>query len=230
MAAVVAISVASVAASYAPLGEPDSSDTVASPGSASEARYPDRVYGVIDAGNGSPMLGDPSAPVTIIEFGDYQCHFCALWYHDTSPRVKDDLVSSGKTNLVFVDFAFLGRDSPKAAQASYCADDQGMYWEYHGVLYESQQDRIDGGWASPANLRAFAVDLELDIDTFNECMSSQKYADRVAYNTRVATENGVEATPTFFVVGPDGGHVMIQGAHPYSTFARAVDSASTMAG
>lgn len=192
--------------------------------SAMVAEYPDRMYGGIDTSNGSPMLGDLSAPVTIVEFGDYQCHFCALWYHETSPHVKANLVDAGMVNLIYVDFAFLGKDSPVAAEATYCAHDQGMYWEYHGILYESQQDRIDGGWASPANLRVFATELGLDIDEFNECMSSHKYAERVKYNTLVGSELGVDSTPTFFVVGSGSEPIVVPGAHPYSTFVRAVNS------
>ena len=75
--------------------------------------------------NGSPILGSESAPVTIVEFGDYQCEACYAWFHNTRDTLIDNYIETGKAKLVFVDLPFLGRDSPKAAHASYCADDQG---------------------------------------------------------------------------------------------------------
>ncbi|MBA4438833.1 MAG: thioredoxin domain-containing protein, partial [Nitrosopumilaceae archaeon] len=81
-----------------------------------------RTHGSISTALGSPVLGNPDAPITIVEFGDYQCHQCYNWFHDTKPMIMRDYIETGKANLVFVDFAFLGKDSPKAAQATYCAD------------------------------------------------------------------------------------------------------------
>jgi len=101
-----------------------------------------RSHGTISTAMGSPLLGDPSAPITIVEFGDYQCHQCYNWFHNTKPAITKEYIETGKANLVFVDLAFLGRDSPKAAQASYCAEDQGMYWEFHNMLYNSQESQI----------------------------------------------------------------------------------------
>ena len=189
-------------------------------------QYPGRTYGEISADMGSPILGDPSAQVTIVEFGDYQCHFCALWFHEIKPDISEKYLDTGIANLVFVDFAFLGRDSMKAAQASYCADDQDMYWPYHGILYESQMDEIDGGWASLSNLRNFAVELGLDVDEFNGCMASGKYVERVEHNTKIAREHGVNSTPTFFIVGPGDQQFMIRGAQPFDVFKRTIDVAS----
>ena len=103
----------------------------------------ERSHGTISTAMGSPILGDPSAPITIVEFGDYQCHQCYNWFHNTKPTITKEYIDTGKVNLVFVDMAFLGRDSPKAAQASYCAEEQDMYWEYHDVLYNLQEDKID---------------------------------------------------------------------------------------
>ena len=186
--------------------------------------YPGRTYGEINADAGSPILGDPSAPVTVVEFGDYQCHFCALWFHNTKPHIEEAYLDQGKAKLVFVDLAFLGRDSMKAAHASYCADDQDMYWPYHDMLYRSQADEIDGGWAALSNLRDFAVQLELDIDEFNECMASDKYGERIERNNRIAKEHGATSTPTFFIVGPGDQQVMIRGAQPFEVFEQTIDS------
>tara|TARA_B100002049_G_scaffold111424_1_gene82206 strand:- start:728 stop:1393 length:666 start_codon:yes stop_codon:yes gene_type:complete len=182
-----------------------------------------RAHGGISTAMGSPILGDPSAPITIVEFGDYQCHQCYNWFHNTKPMIMRDYIETGKANLVFVDFAFLGRDSPKASQATYCADDQGKYWEYHNFLYSSQESKIDSGWANSERLKAFAFSLGLDMELFNECLDSEKYSKRIQYNSQQARDNGVRGTPGFFIVGTDD-QKQIAGAQPFSVFQRIMDS------
>ena len=181
-----------------------------------------RSHGTISTAMGSPILGDPSAPITIVEFGDYQCHQCYNWFHNTKPTITKEYIETGKANLVFVDMAFLGRDSPKAAQASYCAEEQDMYWEYHDVLYTLQEDKIDNGWANSERLKAFAFSLGLDMELFESCLDSGKYSKRVQYNTQQAREHGVRGTPGFFIVGPDG-QQQIGGAQPFSVFKQVLD-------
>lgn len=182
-----------------------------------------RTHGTISTAMGSPILGDPSAPITIVEFGDYQCHQCYNWFHNTKPAITRDYIETGKANLVFVDMAFLGRDSPKAAQASYCAEDQGMYWEYHDVLYNSQESKIDNGWANSERLKAFAFSLGLDMELFESCLDSGKYSKRVQYNTQQARDHGVRGTPGFFIVSPDG-QQQLGGAQPFSVFKQVLDA------
>lgn len=182
-----------------------------------------QTHGTISTVMGSPLLGDPSAPVTIVEFGDYQCHQCYNWFHNAKSTVFENYVDTGKANFVFVDLAFLGRDSPKAAQASYCAEDQGKYWEYHDVLYNSQESKIDNGWANSERLKAFAFSLGLDMDLFDSCLDSGKYSKRVQYNIGEAKKHGVNGTPGFIIVGPDG-QQQISGAQPYSVFKQVIDS------
>ena len=183
-----------------------------------------RTHGSISTAMGSPILGDPDAPVTIVEFGDYQRHQCHNWFLDTKPMIMRDYIETGKVNLVFVDFAFLGRDSPKAAEATYCADDQNKYWEYHDSLYTAQESKIDNGWANSERLKAFAFNLNLDIDLFNECLDSGKYSKRVQYNSQEARDNGVRGTPGFFIIGPDFQQHPIGGAQPFSVFQRVLDT------
>ena len=182
-----------------------------------------RTHGTISTAMGSPILGDPSAPVTIVEFGDYQCHQCYNWFHNTKPAIESEYIETGKANLVFVDLAFLGNDSPKAAQASYCAEDQEMYWDYHDLLYASQEPKIDGGWADSERLKAFAFGLGLDMELFESCLDSGKYSKRVQYNIQQAREHGVRGTPGFFVVGPDG-QQQLGGAQPFSVFKQILDT------
>ncbi|MCV0412236.1 DsbA family protein [Nitrosarchaeum sp.] len=183
-----------------------------------------RLHGTISTTTGSPIIGSPSAPITIVEFGDYQCHQCYNWFHNTKPFIFQNYVDTGKVNLVFVDLAFLGRDSPKAAQASYCAEDQGKYWEYHNQLYISQESKIDNGWANSERLKSFAFSLGLDPKLFDSCLDSGKYAKRVQSNIAEAKKFGVSGTPTFFIIGPNGQQEKLVGAQPYSVFTQVLDS------
>ena len=174
--------------------------------------------------NGSPILGSESAPITIVEFGDYQCEACYAWFHNTRDTLIDNYIETGKAKLIFVDLPFLGRDSPRAAQASYCAEDQGQYWEYHEMLYTFQDGHPDSGWADRDRLNSFAFSLDMNIDEFNECMDSSKYKKRVNANYDEAVENRVQSTPTFIIITEDGKKEQFSGAQPYSVFAATIES------
>ena len=173
--------------------------------------------------NGSPPLGSESASITIVEFGDYQCEACYHWFHNTRDTLIDNYIEPGKAKLVFVDLPFLGRDSPKAAQASYCAEDQGKYWEYHTMLYTFQNGPPDSGWADRDRLNSFAFSLDMNMDEFNDCMDSSKYQKRVKANYDEAVKNGVQQTPTFIIISQDGTTEKFAGAQPYSVFAATIE-------
>ena len=174
--------------------------------------------------NGSPALGSESAPITIVEFGDYQCEACYAWFHTTRDTLIDNYVETGKAKLIFVDLPFLGRDSPMAAQASYCAEDQGQYWEYHTMLYTFQDGHPDSGWADRDRLNSFAFSLDMNIDEFHDCMDSSKYKNRVKANYDEAVKNGAQSTPTFIIISEDGKREQFSGSQPYSVFAATIES------
>jgi len=173
----------------------------------------------------APVLGSKTATVTIIEVGDYQCHMCKIWFEETRPQIIENYINTGKANLVFVDMPFLGSDSIPASEATYCADDQGKYWEYHSMLFQYQQE-IDDGWANANRLQAIAFNLDLDIEQFDKCMTTDDHYARVNYNKQVAvTEFGANSTPTFMIVNTLSGESQrVVGAHPYSTFENLIDS------
>ena len=174
--------------------------------------------------NGSPLLGSESAPITIVKFGDYQCEACYYWFHNTRSTLIDNYIETGKAKLVFMDLPFLGRDSITAAQASYCAEDQGKYWEYHTMLYTFQEvEAYDSGWADRDRLNAFASSLDMNVDEFNECMDSSKYKKRVKANYDEAVRNGVQSTPTFIIISEDGKKKQFSGAQPYSVFSATIE-------
>ena len=172
---------------------------------------------------GAPVLGSKTATVTIVEVGDYQCHMCKLWFKETRPLIIENYVETGKANLVFIDMPFLGRDSTPASEATYCANDQGKYWEYHSTLFEYQQE-IDDGWANASRLQAIALNLGLDMEQFDKCMITDDYRAQVNANMQMAKKQfGANSTPTFVIVGPTGEAQKIVGAHPYSTFVSVLD-------
>ncbi len=184
-----------------------------------------QTHGTVSTAMGSPILGSESAPITIIEFGDYQCEQCYKWYHNTKDSIVQNYIETGKANLIFVDLAILGRDSPKAAAATYCAEEQGKYWEYHDLLYTFQEG-VNSGWANSERLKAFAFSLELDTELFDSCVDSGKFAKRVQFNTNEAKKQGATGTPTFIIVNSDGEQQKIGGAQPYSVFQKVLDSMS----
>ena len=173
----------------------------------------------------SPVLGSADAQITIVEFGDYQCEMCHSWFHNTRGTIIDNYVDTGKVNIIFVDLAFLGSDSPVAAQATHCANEQGKYWEYHSILYYKQEG-IDNGWASKNMLKEYANELKLDSDQFAGCIDSAKYAKNVQDNYNLAVKLlEYPSTPTFYVFDHENGVVeKISGAQPLSVFVKTIDS------
>ncbi|MCH7647254.1 MAG: DsbA family protein [Thaumarchaeota archaeon] len=182
-----------------------------------------RQVGDVNTSLGSPLLGSTSAPVTIIEFGDYQCPKCKEWFLNTKPDIVTNYIDTGKANLIFVDIAFLGKDSMPAARATYCAEEQGRYWDYHAFLYTNQMG-IDNGWANIDSQKAYASNLGFDMDLFVGCMDSGKYEKRVQFNTEESQKNGVTGTPTFIIVGPQGQQERILGPQPFAVFEKIIDS------
>src|SRR3989304_319810 len=181
--------------------------------------------GGVDLSMAAPVEGDEDAPITIIEFGDYQCPKCKDWFQNEKSKITSNYITKGIAKLYFLDSAWLGDDSIAAAQATYCADDQGKFIEYHSTLYNNQAG-IQDGWANMDALKQFATDLELDAEMFNECLDSGIYADRVSHNTEVGTSLGVVGTPYFFIIGPEGDIKKIAGPQPSIVFDAAINSLS----
>ncbi len=167
--------------------------------------------------NGSPILGDPNAPVTLIEFGDYQCHFCNVHFHNTEHKLLENFIKTGKVKMIFKDFTIIGPDSVNAAHGTHCANDQGKFWEYHDILYNNWTGE-NNGWASSDNLLRFAQEIELDIDQWSDCMIDERYSQIISNSSKDARELGITGTPAFFVIGTDNKITRISGAQPYESF------------
>ena len=173
--------------------------------------------------NASPYLGNPNAPLTMIEFGDYQCTFCNKFFHETEPSILTDYIKTGKVKILFKDFIVVGADSLNAANASHCANDQNAFWEYHSILYNNWAGE-GTGWANLENLHKFANTLGLDMNTFSQCMSELKWQELVKSSYSDGIALGVSATPTFFVIDQNNEVIKIKGAQKYDVFKRVFDS------
>ena len=178
---------------------------------------------IVFTGHGSPILGNPEAKVTLIEFGDYQCFFCNKFFHDTEKQLFQDYVDTGKVKVIFKDYTIIGPDSINAAHGAHCASDQGKFWEYHDILYNNWTGE-NNGWAAAENLLAFAGEIELDVNEWSNCMLEAKYRDSVAESNNDAKTLGLTGTPGFFIIGPDNHVTKIGGAQPYEVFAEIFES------
>ena len=170
-------------------------------------------------GNGSPMLGNFNAPVTLVEFGDYQCHFCNVFFHSTEEDILKNYVETGKVRMIFKDYNIIGPDSINASHGAHCANDQGMFWKYHDILYNNWTGE-NNGWASSENLLRFAQEIGLDVDIWSQCMIDGKHSQIIVGSNDDARSLELTGTPAFFVIGPDGKVTKLFGAQPYETFER----------
>jgi len=171
--------------------------------------------------NGSPIMGDSDAPITILEWGDYQCTFCYRFHENTLNIINDDFIKTGKVKLIFKDFPLNGPDSLLAAEASYCADDQEKYWQYHDELYKNWGGERTG-WITRESLDRFAVTVSLNLVEFNTCLDEHKYQNRVITHHEFGKEIGIDATPSFLVFN-DQKIIKIRGNKPLEVFLKTFD-------
>lgn len=160
-----------------------------------------------------PIKGNKNAPITIIEFSDYQCPFCTR----AEPTIKQVLETyKDKVRFIYRDFPLgFHQYAQKAAEASECADEQGKFWEYHDLLFEKQSE-----WSSEGitKLKEYALNLGLDAKQFNECLDSGKMASEVQKDFNDGQQAGVSGTPAFFINGR-----LVSGAQPFSAFKQVID-------
>jgi protein-disulfide isomerase len=153
---------------------------------------------------GSPHLGSISAPITVIDFSDFQCHLCARYVKATEPEVNQTYIQTGKVNLVFKHLPNRSSDSMGVAIAAQCTNDQGKFWQFHNLLYKNQGP-IDSGWVNKDNVKKFASQLKgLDMQKFNSCFNSQKFKPFVESDLALAHSLGFTQIPSFIIVKSDG--------------------------
>ena len=120
--------------------------------------------------NGSPKNGSDDAKISIVEFGDYQCTFCYKFHQNTLNVIETQYIDTGKVNFVYRDFPLNGHDSILAAEASYCANDQGRYWEYHDMIFTNWTGE-NTGWITESLLLEIASSMNLNIAEFDDCLN-----------------------------------------------------------
>jgi len=164
-----------------------------------------------------PVLGDSDAPVTIIEFSDYECPYCTRFYENTLPQLRSEYIDTGKVKLVYRDFPLssIHNNAQKAAEAAEVARELGgnkKYWEMHNLLFERG---VSGGVES---FKQYARDIGLDGEDFDSILDSGKYADEVRKDIQDGESYGVQGTPTFFINGK-----ILVGAQPFSAFQQIIE-------
>lgn len=175
--------------------------------------YPNNDYQDIDIYLNEPMLGDPDAPVTIIEYSDFECPFCGRFTSDTFPALKVQYIDTGKVRMVFRQFPLSFHNNARvAAAASLCAYEQDSFWEMHDVLY-ANNEHLDRG-----SLIRYANQLNLDTEEFIVCLDSDVTDTLIDYDIEEGTEYGVTGTPAFFINGRK-----LAGAQPLAAFQEIID-------
>lgn len=160
-----------------------------------------------------PVLGESSAPVTIIEFSDFECSYCARYANTTFYQLKKEYVDSGKAKIVFKNFPLpFHKDAKIAAQAGECAFLQGKFWEYKETLFKNQKN------LSVQDLKKYAVDLGLDAEKFNKCLDTGETRKEVEQDLQEGKEANIDGTPSFLINGE-----LLVGAQPFSAFQEVIE-------
>ncbi len=173
--------------------------------------------------NDDPVKGNSNAPVTIIEFSDFQCPYCGRFFKTTMPEIERDYIKTGKVKYVFRDFPLeFHNQAPKAAEAANCAGEQGKYWEMHDTLFENQSD------LKVEKLKQYASEIGLDANSFDTCLDSGKYKEEIDKDIEAGRKAGVNGTPSFFIgktqdKSKEITGKRIVGARPYAVFKQIID-------
>jgi len=159
------------------------------------------------------VLGDDDAPITIIEFSDYECPFCTRFYLNTLPQIKSEYIDTGKVKLIYRDYPLgFHANAQKAAEAAECAGEQGKYYEMHDKLFD---EGVNGGVSS---FKQYAKEIGLNAGEFNECLDSGEMASEVQKDFQDGQRVGVRGTPTFFINGQ-----YLSGAQPFEVFKQVIE-------
>jgi protein-disulfide isomerase len=172
--------------------------------------------------------GDPEAPITIIEYSDFQCPYCRIFYENTESLLMERYVDTGTVYFVYKSVgSFIGPESSTAAEAAYCAGDQGKFWEMHDTIFANQTGENVGAYTT-RRLESLADAISLDMTAYEDCMSSGKYKDLTDQDAKDATAAGIQATPSFILSYEVNGETqtrVIQGAQTIDVFAEEIEAA-----
>ena len=173
----------------------------------------------VELSDADQVKGEEDAPVTIVEYSDFQCPYCKRFYEQTLPSIEEKYIATGKVKLVYRHFPLsFHQNAQVAAEGAECAGDQDKFWEMHDILFEKGSG--DGTGLSKEDILGYAETLELDVTAFTECLDSGKYTEKVANDMKMGASQGVSGTPGFLVNG-----VLVVGAQPFSVFEAAIEAA-----
>jgi len=160
------------------------------------------------------VRGDADAPVTIVEWSDFECPFCARFYSETLPSIEEEYIKTGKVKLIYRDFPLgFHQNAQKAAEAAECAGEQGKYWEMHDMLFEQG---VQGG---VAGFKQYGKTLGLNTAKFDTCLDSGAMAGEVQQDMADGAAVGIQGTPGFIVNGK-----LVSGAQPFAVFKQVIDA------
>ena len=165
---------------------------------------------------GSTILGNPNAKITIVEFGDYQCTFCYKFHDETMKKINEAYIKTENVNFIYKDFPLNGKQSILASEASYCAQKQNKFWEYHDILYNNWGGE-NTGWITEKVLLGFAKNLELNLDDFSNCLRNSEFRQKVLDNEQFGKDIGINATPSFLIFNENEVYRII-GAQSFEKF------------
>lgn len=174
-----------------------------------------------------PLLGDRNSPITIVEFGDFQCPFCKRFHQETLPDLKSNYIDKGIVNLVWKDFPLpsIHQNAIASSIAGECADDQGYFWELHDRIFDEQENWQGLPTSIAVNdFKRYASEIGMNENEFNTCLDSEKYTQEVLDDFSYGSRIGISGTPAFFVGNQQVGFVQITGAQPYSVFESIIES------
>ena len=175
----------------------------------------------------NPVIGNPDAPITIIEFSDFQCPFCAKFHMQTLPTIMDEYINKGTVKLVFRDFPIqsIHPNAVPASIAAECANEQGEFEQMYHMLFEKQKEwsNLETSYAITA-FNQYASELQLNEEKFDSCIKNVKYIEEVQKDLNEGRTYGVTGTPGFFIGNEKIGFVELKGAQPFESFKKVINS------
>ncbi len=174
-----------------------------------------------------PIIGNPDAPITIVEFSDFQCPFCARFHTQTLPSLLEEYIEQDKVKIVFRDFPIqsIHPNALPASIAAECANDQNKFREMHDILFEKQNswNRLEVNDALSL-FSQYASNMQLDQAVFDACLTSGKHIPEIQNDLNDGRDYGVSGTPGFFVGNDQIGFVELKGAQPFESFKKVIDA------
>jgi protein-disulfide isomerase len=178
--------------------------------------------------DGAPTKGKADAPVTMVEFADFQCPFCGRFVTDSLQQIMKKYVDTGQVKFVYEQYPLpFHPNAQPAAMAAECANAQGKFWPMHDKLYATQTTWESQDSAAVKNtFKQYAASLGLNAASFNSCLDSSKYSDKIQKQTSLGSQYGVSGTPTFYIGNQKAGYTQIVGAQPITSFEQLIKQLS----